>query len=235
MIGLDPIELATHFIADGIGMVYLRLDRSRIDLGQLLQHGAELPVDIQRSVHTRRVEYLAGRYCARQALGQLGAATWAVGRKADGAPDWPEGVLGSLSHTEERVIACVAWQSEWSGLGIDIEKIVGTEMLLSLEHLVFTQTDKLQMQASHLNLLETATLIFSAKEAFYKFIHPQTSARLDFKDVSLQALDSDGFTIELHKDLGAPWRKGRRVRGSYLFESNHVITLIAKSRTHPDS
>ncbi|WP_227698208.1 4'-phosphopantetheinyl transferase family protein [Pseudomonas chlororaphis] len=231
MIGLYPLELAPYFITGSLHTACHRLDRSRIDLRQLLQFGAELPIDIQCSVRTRRIEYLAGRYCARQALDALGAATWRVGRKADGAPDWPDGVVGSLSHTQERVIACVAWQSEWQGLGVDVETIVDERMLLSIEHLVFTPMDRLLMQRSRLNAVEIATLIFSAKEAFYKFIHPQTHASLDFKDVSIQAVDREGFTLELHKSLREGWKKGSWVQGKYLIESNHVMTLIATTRT----
>ncbi|AKA24601.1 hypothetical protein PCL1606_31500 [Pseudomonas chlororaphis] len=87
------------------------------------------------------------------------------------------------------------------------------------------------MQRSRLNAVEIATLIFSAKEAFYKFIHPQTHASLDFKDVSIQAVDREGFTLELHKSLREGWKKGSWVQGKYLIESNHVMTLIATTRT----
>jgi len=230
MLGLFPIELSPCFFATAISLKCYEIDKALVDRRKLFHSCPALPEDIQNSVESRKIEYLAGRYCAGQALGQLGAFTSIIGRNDDGSPHWPMGTLGSLSHTSDRVIACVAYQSEWIGLGIDVERIIEKPMLQPLESLVFTIADKLQIDQVKLPLLEAATLVFSAKESFFKFIYPQTHALLDFRDVSLLEIKDGEFVIGINKDLGIKWRKGNQVLGRYLFESNNVITLIAEGK-----
>lgn len=233
MRGLMPIALGEYCAASTIRVVCYDMHTLRLDTRQGVQLGVELPEAILNSVASRQFEYLAGRYCAAQALRQLGALTSIVGRNDDGSPHWPKGTLGSLSHTADRVIACAAYQSLWLGLGIDIEKTVDTSMLVALEHFVLTPIDRLQIEAAPLTVQEAATLVFSAKEAFYKFIYPRTHAQLDFKDVSLLEIKDGAFVMEIHKDIDGDWRKDSQVRGTYGFESNNVITLIAQPHRAP--
>ncbi|KEY56865.1 4'-phosphopantetheinyl transferase [Serratia sp. DD3] len=228
MNGLTRLEFATHFTVDAISICYYLLDKPSIDVRQLLPYCMTLPKEIQLSIESRRIEYLAGRYCAVQALCGLGMAAPRVGRNADRSPRWPAGTYGSLSHTDNRVIACAVWQSEYAGVGIDIEKTVPQEMLPSLEHLVFTVPEREWVKTSPgLTVCQAATLLFSAKEAFYKFIYPQVHTHLDFTDLSLVALKEGEFAIELQKELGRGWRKGKVVQGKYFFDDEQVITLIA--------
>ena len=47
----------------------------------------------------RRNEFIAGRHCAREALARIGVSSCALPPDKNRAPQWPEGVIGSISHT----------------------------------------------------------------------------------------------------------------------------------------
>src|SRR4051812_40427195 len=56
----------------------------------------------------RRAEFATARACARTALGKLGHAPVAVPRGDRGAPVWPAGIVGSLTHCDGYRAATVA-------------------------------------------------------------------------------------------------------------------------------
>jgi 4'-phosphopantetheinyl transferase EntD len=71
----------------------------------------------------RRAEFGAGRHCAHRALRRLGwpEAEMAIGRRDDGAPAWPAGVVGSITHTDRYAAAAVARRTELAAIGVDAE------------------------------------------------------------------------------------------------------------------
>ena len=52
---------------------------------------------IARSVAKRRNEFVTVRYCARQALGELGLPPVPILKGDKGEPCWPDGVVGSAT------------------------------------------------------------------------------------------------------------------------------------------
>ena len=54
---------------------------------------------IAKSVAKRRNEFITVRYCARQALGELGVPPAPILKGDKGEPCWPDGVVGSLTGT----------------------------------------------------------------------------------------------------------------------------------------
>ena len=77
----------------------------------------------------RRREFATGRFHARSALRQLGIESPELLRCPDGRVAWPAGVCGSVSHTVHHgrifavaaVAACAAGDTDWPGIGIDVE------------------------------------------------------------------------------------------------------------------
>ena len=76
---------------------------------------------IARSVAKRRNEFITVRYCARQALGELGLAPVPILKGDKGEPCWPDGVVGSLTHCEGFRGAVVGRSTEVRSVGIDAE------------------------------------------------------------------------------------------------------------------
>ena len=66
-------------------------------------------------------EHAAGRLCAHAALGRLGARGAPLLNDADRIPRWPEGVVGTISHTRAWCVAAVARASDARAIGVDVE------------------------------------------------------------------------------------------------------------------
>jgi 4'-phosphopantetheinyl transferase EntD len=69
----------------------------------------------------RQREFAAGRACARHALALLGLPPVAMPVAETGAPVWPDGIVGSITHKGAYRAAAVAFAGDLSGLGIDAE------------------------------------------------------------------------------------------------------------------
>jgi 4'-phosphopantetheinyl transferase EntD len=180
----------------------------------------------------RLEEFTAGRLCARGALGEFGLARFAVLRNADQTPDWPEGIVGSITHTIGFCGAIACSRERFAGLGID------AEIVSRVTPDVWSQALTPEDIARISGLLSTereraAALIFSAKEAFYKSQSRVTGAWLDYSDVSVElnseAPDRGTFLVR------AATAAGRRViadfvaRGRYRISDGLVFTGVALS------
>jgi 4'-phosphopantetheinyl transferase EntD len=80
---------------------------------------SRLPQALRHAIQKRQREFLAGRWCAKQALQCLGAGSTDVAMAEDRAPIWPDGVVGSITHTGDFAAAAVAWAADIAALGID--------------------------------------------------------------------------------------------------------------------
>ena len=75
-----------------------------------------------QAVNARKAELGDARWCAHQALGEVGApAGEPILRGERGMPLWPEGFVGSMTHTEGMRAAVVAPASALKSVGLDAE------------------------------------------------------------------------------------------------------------------
>ncbi|MFJ3221928.1 4'-phosphopantetheinyl transferase [Streptomyces sp. NPDC086783] len=130
----------------------------------------------------RRAEYATVRRLARACLAELGEAPVPLARGAGGAPRWPAGTVGSLTHCPGYRAAAVARTRDADGLGIDAEPRA------PLPARVLTQVASAAERA-HLDALAAAEpdvpwcrLLFSAKESYYKVWYPAMGCWLGFDD-----------------------------------------------------
>ena len=69
------------------------------DEGQTVAiHGRE-EIHVAQSAPKRRRDFALGRSCARAALAELGHGEAVIAKGDDGAPLWPPGIAGSITHT----------------------------------------------------------------------------------------------------------------------------------------
>jgi 4'-phosphopantetheinyl transferase EntD len=136
---------------------------------------------VARAVARRRRDFAAGRACARAALSALGRPAAAIGARPERDPIWPEGVVGSITHTDGWVAAAVAPAAAFAGLGLDAE--AGTPLDEALIRLVCRPGEPSDPIA--------AKAVFCAKEAVYKAVFPSTRTFLEFHDVEV-AFEGDG-------------------------------------------
>jgi 4'-phosphopantetheinyl transferase EntD len=178
----------------------------------------------------RVAELAAGRQCARAALAEFGLTGVAVTRNGDRSPVWPAGFTGSITHTQGYCAAAVAPRGQFAALGLDAE-IVG-RVTPELWAYLFTPAEATLLEALPIRRrAAVATLIFSAKEAFYKCQYALTAAWLDFDEVTLEIDDLDAtagaFTVRPLRALGSPLLAGRALRGRFCFADGLVVTGIA--------
>jgi 4'-phosphopantetheinyl transferase EntD len=134
------------------------------DTGQAVPLRADEAALVANAVEKRRREFALGRACAHAALNQLGKDAM-IGRRPDGAPLWPAGVTGSITHTDG--YACAVVTTTFRAIGVDAERVggVGDDLLPRL----FDDAEcarLMAMTAGDRRLF--ATLGFSAKEACFK-------------------------------------------------------------------
>ena len=144
-----------------------------------------------RAVPKRVQEFAAGRLCARRALLEFGIVGFAVKVGPGRQPLWPEGWVGTITHTAGYCAAAVAARSSVRGLGMDSETLGDVHAELWPSICSETETDWLRSLAPALKAA-AATMIFSAKEAFYKCQYPVTGEPLGFHDVQVDAPGWDG-------------------------------------------
>ena len=144
----------------------------------------------------RKLEFARGRSIAQLLLGRFGELK-NVGVAADRSPIWPPGFIGSISHSDDFVWVAIGRQSAAVSVGIDTEPIVSNATRVQLQAEI--ATDKEWLIASRLNLdpLTTFTILFSAKEAFYKCCYPLTHLFFSFQDVAIEAANNNRVRLRM--------------------------------------
>lgn len=173
----------------------------------------------------RRSEFALGRACARRALARLGVAAEPLLRGADRAPRWPEGIVGSLTHTEGFCAVAVARRGALLALGLDAES---ERISARAAQRVLSESER-----AHLATLGPApecgfeTLAFSAKESVFKALFPLSGIRLAFRDAELELVPATrSFRVALRPERAAALPAGARLEGRYLVARPHVVTSV---------
>jgi enterobactin synthetase component D / holo-[acyl-carrier protein] synthase len=203
---------------------------------------------VARAVPKRVGEFAAGRLCARRALAEFGITNFPVRMAADRAPIWPDAMVGSITHTRGCCIAVVGERHRFCALGLDLE-VSGDVKPELWRHICvpaeMAWLDSLPEGAQ----APAATLMFSAKEAFYKCQYPVTSELLQFGDLSITLPDFHpdnhglgAFLVTPTRSIAVSARPETRFRGMYRIRDGYVAAAVcfpveegSISRTEPKS
>lgn len=141
---------------------------------------------LANAVDKRRREFTTVRRCARRALARMGVPAAPLLPGLRGAPGWPTGVVGSMTHCDGYRAAVVADAAAVLTLGIDAEPAGplpdGVLEAVSSE----TERKHLRELAADRPEIPWDRLLFSAKESVYKAWFPLTSRWLDFAEAELE-------------------------------------------------
>ncbi|NUS45909.1 MAG: 4'-phosphopantetheinyl transferase superfamily protein [Mycobacteriaceae bacterium] len=201
------------------------------DPDDLKPHPAEEPL-IARAVDKRRKDFVGARHCARLALAQLGEPPVAILKGERGAPIWPKGIVGSLTHCAGYRGAALAHALMLRSIGIDAEPhgplpdgvLDSVSLPAERDWLATTPAE-----------IHADRLLFCAKEATYKAWFPLTGRWLGFEDAHITfAVDRDGsdwvgtfhsrLLVPGDTDHGAPLSS---FDGRWLVRDGLVLTAIA--------
>ncbi len=206
------------------------------------QLGCDFPYSLQSAVTKRQAEYLAGRYLSQLSMQQSGLFSPTppqLGVAALRSPDWPQAVIGSISHHQHS--ACVALLTQPlaqdSFVGLDIELWLkdqpATEIAASIH-----QTHEQQLLVDiGFTSSQATTIIFSAKEALFKAICPFVGEYFGFEAAVLtDCVEWRAATTNLtrygwlHFTLTADWVLAKapqqQFRCWFACNEQEVLTLI---------
>jgi 4'-phosphopantetheinyl transferase EntD len=183
---------------------------------------------IARAVATRRREFTTGRACARAALTRLGVPPGPIVPGFRGAPQWPPGVTGSITHCAGYRASAVARLADVAALGLDAEPH-GALPAGVLERIAVPQEQAwLPELAAALPGVSWDRLLFCAKESVYKAWFPLTGRWLGFEQAAITVEPGAGtFRAELLEPGEA--LDGRRLAGfdgRWLVREGLVLTAI---------
>jgi len=182
---------------------------------------------LEESKHTGRMaekrlnDFKASRYCAKISLKQLGIEQFAVLINPNGSPSWPDGVIGSISHTRNLCVAAVMKINGIKSIGIDVE----TAKPIDLEILDLICSNKeikrLKKQGDPMVL---GKVMFSIKESIFKCFHPAFGEWLNFKDVDLKLdLVNNQYQLNFLEKVN-PTLKNCNVAGKWFLGNKFILS-----------
>ncbi len=194
-------------------VVVVALPVSEIDI---YLSNVPIPEDLISATAARQREYVAGRLCARAAILRRTGVSYDIGRNVRGLPDWPSGVYGSISHSTEVACAAIADRSSCTRIGVDVESVVSDHLVDAVLDVCARHEERTWFSSA-----VGATILFSAKEAFYKAFSDDLGSVIDFTDVCASPLQSDNTVrLTLQRPIGR------------LLDSHHADVHVALTGTH---
>ncbi|GGG07676.1 4'-phosphopantetheinyl transferase [Rhodococcoides trifolii] len=162
---------------------------------------------IAKAVEKRRREFVSARYCARKAMTRLGVDQAPILRGEMGSPQWPSGVVGSLTHTDGYRAAALGHALAVRSIGIDAEP--HEALPDGVLDAVSIEQERSWLSTVQDGAVHWDKLLFCAKEATYKAWFPLTGRWLGFEDAHITfAKDAptgaEVITGTFHTDLLVP-------------------------------
>ncbi|MFJ6619908.1 4'-phosphopantetheinyl transferase [Kitasatospora sp. NPDC091335] len=174
----------------------------------------------------RRAQFATARACARRCLAELGHPPAPLLPGPGGAPGWPSGVVGSITHCEGYRAAVATPASAAAALGIDAEP--ADPLPTGVLGLIASP-----VELAHLDALVRADpslpwdrIFFSAKEASYKAWYPATGIWLGFRDATLFLSPAGTFTTTLRPPVAPPVNPV--YEGRWLSSDCLVVTAVSR-------
>jgi 4'-phosphopantetheinyl transferase EntD len=183
---------------------------------------------VVRAAERRRREFTTGRHCAHRALAALGVAPVPILTGERGAPQWPSGVVGSITHCAGYRAAAVARARDAATIGLDAEP--DQSLPDGVLELISSPGERARLR--DLTAAEPGTcwdrLLFSAKESAYKAWFPLARRWLGFEDADISIHPADG-TFEARLLVLVPVLGGAPLasfRGRWLARDGMILTAI---------
>ncbi|MCB9625772.1 MAG: 4'-phosphopantetheinyl transferase superfamily protein [Sandaracinaceae bacterium] len=195
---------------------------------------------VARAIESRRQQYAAGRLCARDAMRSLAIAEGAVTVGEDRAPCFPEGLVGTITHTQWWCAAAVALGRTHRALGVDVEP--DTPLKASLFSSVLTPDEEAQLATYDEPLRGLlGKLVFSAKECAYKCQYTLTRTFYGFHGMrvelpeGLRAFPDEGeFRAVFLRDAG-DFRPGDVLAGRFVRAEGYLMTGVELAQESRDA
>jgi 4'-phosphopantetheinyl transferase EntD len=175
----------------------------------------------------RRIEFTLGRAAAHAAINELGEGLDApILRLLNSrAPKWPEGIIGSIAHTDTIGVAAAGFAATVKAIGLDIETIGRADPEIASR--VASTEERIWIESNSEDSASRLITLFSAKECVFKALHPEVQSWIGFLDVEFMP-GADGLLRgALKKSFGDVFPAGFSFEVGYQIENGAVLTWLA--------
>ncbi|MFT0137319.1 4'-phosphopantetheinyl transferase [Alcanivoracaceae bacterium MT1] len=218
-----PVALA------GVRLCSTHFDPAQLHPEDFALAGVQPPANILRAEPERQAEFLAGRICARGALMALNGQPDCPAVGEDRSPIWPSAISGSITHGDCWAAALAAANSDWQGLGLDVESLLSPERARCLSDRILTANERLRFAADlEERTGQLVTLAFSLKESLFNALYPLVGGRLHFEHAELLEWHPSGLArLRLLIDLSEDWRHGHELDAQFALFDDRLLSLVA--------
>lgn len=163
-------------------------------VGALADENLTIPAadraQVDRAVPRRRAEFIAGRWCAHQALKAISMPAAALPSGPLGAPCWPAGAVGSITHDAGYCVAVAGPAASVAGIGIDWCDDTRLTALSELAEQIVADAESAALAqapsaARHLQCL------FCAKEAVVKACSASVGQYLELRHIVIDDVHTE--------------------------------------------
>jgi len=177
---------------------YLKKHGVHIKVGEIESWCGNVHKEEKKYIHNfglkRSKEFSAGRRIIRSVFEEIGADVGAIGVDKGGAPVFPVGGVGSISHGERYCVVIAGYQCKARFIGVDIERVGRIDK--SAWTILFTGYEIYLLNCiSERDVDRFSTLIYSSKESYIKLHWSKNNESCDMHDINVIHI------IELHKDF----------------------------------
>jgi 4'-phosphopantetheinyl transferase EntD len=185
---------------------------------------------LTRAVPSRQAEFRAGRHAYRTALKGLGMTGGPLLSGRQREPLWPDGILGSITHTGSYCVVALGRSSDWQGIAIDAED----DLPLTADLLPLVCRPEERDRLAHYRmsgLVSPCKLIFSAKECIHKIYFPLNRHTLEFTDARIELDPGQGrFSADIVNAPPGVDVPLVRLYGRFALDGQRIHTTILTSR-----
>lgn len=234
------IRLAGQTLPGALALPYMlaRFHLARFEPQIFAQYAIDFPIHIRNSVGKRQAEFAAGRICAQAILASHGVSGHGIAIGASREPLWPAHFLGSITHNGHYAAAVACPRHDLLGVGIDIETIVDDSARAAMVQLVVSPEEAgyLDRSATGLSFDCLLTLVFSAKESFFKAAFDHVQRFIDFDAVQLEHIDAERRVMRFRcvQAISARLPEGLAYQAGFAFiDEASVLTVVTLGKNMP--
>lgn len=170
----------------------------------------------------RKKTFLMGRYVANLALSKIGEDNnFIIKNDSQGRPIWTSSVTGAITHLTDCAASLVSNDRYIKGIGIDLENRLSQAYRISKKTMTIKELEFSPLPG--LNVEQTATLIFSYKESFYKATSQLTAKKPTWSDLSLSpSLEKNSISYSI-ESRSLPELKPFEIHFFHIWLSNSLV------------
>lgn len=174
----------------------------------------------------RRRSYVLGRTAAYRAMAKADFPSSRIPVGDGGAPVWPSGVTGSISHTHTHGFAMVAESDLSDGIGVDIELVRAVPEIAGL----VARPEEMEWLQRSSDPEEALLRLFSAKECIFKAFYPRVRTWIGFEAASLRPAEG-GFEGRLVQSLDPDYPYDRTFFVRSHVSDTHLCSWLVLPKT----